>query len=227
MTFLLSEDKALRQKLQGMIVHDQRAANDEVPRQVAVFFGQPDQEVRAQSYPYITIDMIGVQRDQSREMRFGASTPDYLQPINPSSDSEKFVAFELTPVNIDYQITTYARQPRHDRELLGQLLGAKLPLRYGTLDVVDDSSTSGNTTTNIVTTRRLDVLDVSKRDTTEQAKRLFVNAITLRVSSELSFGELQTLHKVLEVHIDNPTPENEGGRPGSPDFIGVGPKIIS
>lgn len=227
MTFLISEDKALREKLQGMVVYDQRSINDDAPRQVAVFFGQPDQEIRNQSYPYVTIDMIGVQRDPSREMRFDASIPDYLQPLNPSSEVEKFVAFELVPVNIDYQITTYARQPRHDREIIAQLLGSKLPLRFGALDVVDDTSTVGTTTTNIVTTRRLDVMDVSKRDTTEQAKRLFMNVITVRVSSELSFGALQNLYQVLEVHIDNPTAQNAGGRNGEPYFIGVGPSIIT
>ena len=69
MTFLLSEDDALRKQIQGITVHDQRATGDDTPRQVGVFFGQPDQELRSQIYPYITIDMIDIQRDTEREMR--------------------------------------------------------------------------------------------------------------------------------------------------------------
>jgi hypothetical protein len=193
MTFLLSEDKALRLNLQGMTVNDQRATGDDVPRQVSVFFGQPDQEIRNQSYPYITIDMIDITRDVQREMRGKVNdlvpTATYLAP----SDLAEGQGWEIDlpiPVNIDYQITSYARQPRHDRELLAQLLYNKLPLRFGQLPLDDG------------TVRRLEVLDYSKRDITEQAKRLFVNAVTVRVVSEVSQGTLATLTQVQNVNID-------------------------
>jgi hypothetical protein len=213
MTFLLSEDKALRELLQGVEVTDQKAENSLTPRQVGVWFGQPDQELRNQNYPYITIQMIDVARDTTREMR-GKTSNQYLRPegMNPEMG---FVVDRPIPVNIDYQITTYARHPRHDRELLAKVLYEKLPFRFGTLNCDDN------------TVRRLDVLDVTKRDVTEQAKRLFVNVFTIRVSSEVVQGVLQQLYKVLELHIDPPTEENAGGRTSAPDYVGIESVIIS
>jgi hypothetical protein len=195
MTFLLSEDEALRKQIQGITVHDQRATGDDVPRQVGVFFGQPDQELRAQVYPYITIDMIDILRDAEREMR-GRITGDVKQfgYLGPTETSDLGWDIDLPiPVNIDYQITTYARQPRHDRELLSQLLHQKLPLRFGQLTLNDN------------TVRRLEVLDVAKRDSVEQAKRLFINAVTVRVTSEIVQEAYREYYKVQEVDI--PTPE--------------------
>lgn len=212
MTFLISEDKALRQLLQGVTVSDQKADSVDVPRAVGVWFGQPDQELRTQTYPYITIDMIDVQRDPSREMR-GKTNSEYLRDDTVNSEA----SFEMDipiPVNIDYQITTYARHPRHDRELLAKVVYGKLPFRFGTLNIDDN------------TVRRLDVLSVTKRDVTEQAKRLFVNAITVRVSSEIGQGTLKQLYKVLEVHIDPPSENNIGGRTSAPVYEGVTDVII-
>jgi hypothetical protein len=185
-TFLLSEDKALRLNLQGITVHDQKSTGQDTPRQVGVFYGQPDQEVRAQSYPYITIDMIDITPDAMREMR-GRVSPAYLAPEGLDAETKGWEIDLPIPVNIDYQISTYARQPRHDRELLAQLLYQKLPFRFGQLDLDDG------------TIRRMEVLNVSKRDVTEQAKRLFVNAITVRVSSEIAQSSYSELYKVQQV----------------------------
>jgi hypothetical protein len=207
MTFLLSEDKALREKLAGMYVTDQKATNDGVPRSVGVWFGQPDQEIRSQSYPYATIEMVDIQRDGLREMR-GLVSPDYLKPDDLGINQD-FVIDMPIPVNIDYQITTYARHPRHDREILAQLIGVVLPIRSGIL-LVDDG-----------TQRRLDVLDISKRDVTEQAKRLFVNAVTVRVSSEIAQTEFTRVYKVLQVNLYPPIASRAGGRGKDPHFQGV------
>lgn len=218
MTFLLAEDKALREKLQGITVFDQKADGDETPRQVGVWFGQPDQELRAQNYPYITIDMVDVNRDNSREMR-GKTSLEYLRP--ELSDPE--LAFETDipiPVNIDYQITTYARHPRHDRAILAQLLGVKLPIRFGVLTITESTVVDGDVTTNTVTGRRLDVIDVSKRDVTEQAKRLFINAITVRVSSELPQSVFRDLYQAQALHFDPITDPTQVTRPGDPYFNG-------
>jgi hypothetical protein len=187
MTFLLSEDKALRQKLENMVVQDQRADFEGQPRKVGVWFGMPDQEIRDQSYPYLTIDMIDINRDTSREMRGVVPVPEYLLgeaviPVGRGGQIDLPI-----PVNIDYQITSYARHPRHDRELLSQLLYTKLPMRAGLLGLDDG------------TVRRLDVVDIAKRDMVEQGKRLFMNAITVRVSSEIAQGTLKTLYKVNSV----------------------------
>jgi hypothetical protein len=209
MTFLISEDEALRNKILGITVSDQKASG----RPVGVWFGQPDQEIRTQEYPYITIDMIDVQRDTEREMR-GKVHPNYLPDIStmydyatggPITFNPTLHSWEINmpiPVYIDYQLTTYSRHPKHDREIMAQLIGYKLPLRFGYLEIVENSTTSGTTTTNTVTLRRLDVVSVSKRDVTEQAKRLFVNAITVRVSSELPVSVYEALYKVSQLNLD-------------------------
>jgi hypothetical protein len=172
-------------------------------RKVGVWFGQPDQEIRSQSYPYVTIDLIDIAEDFSRAMR-GKAKPAYLSNPSIIGDSTAWNTnkhdWEINwpiPVNIDYQITTYARQPRHDRELLAQLLYSKIPLRFAVL-TVGDNTVQG-------TTRRLDVLDISKRDITEQGKRLFVNAITVRVSSEIAAETYKQMYKVLQLNVTGTT----------------------
>jgi hypothetical protein len=203
MTFLLSEDEAIRNLLKGLVVTDQKATGEGTPRNVGVWFGQPDQELTAQKYPYITIDMIDIAEDFARAMR-GRVKPAYMYDPQTIDGQHAFDAktqrwdinFPI-PVNIDYQITTYSRQPRHDRELLAQLLYTRLPLRFGTLDTGTNDA--------IGTTRRLDVLDVSKRDVTEQGKRLFVNAFTVRVSSEIAPETYNKMYKALQLNVTGPT----------------------
>lgn len=208
MTFLLSEDKALREKLQGIEVEDQKSIADGKARTVGVWFGQPDQEIRNQSYPYITIDMLGVTRDTEREMR-GIVSPAYLMPDTFPENVDGAEMHLPIPVMIDYQITTYARHPRHDRMIIGQLLHTKFPIRFGYLELDDG------------TIRRLDIQDVAKRDITEQAKRLFVNAITVRVSSEVPLGVLNNLYKVTSIKLEDPISIDIVGRPGDPTKYGV------
>lgn len=185
MTFLLDEDKALRELLQGLVVHDQKADGSDTPRPVGVWFGQPDQELRNQVYPYITIDMVAISRDPQREMR-GLTTAEYLTPDNLPEGMGWEVELPI-PVNVDYQITTFARHPRHDRELLAQVLYEKLQLRFAQLNIGPN------------TVHRLEVLGVAKRDSTEQAKRLFTNAITVRVATEISQGIYSQYYKVQEI----------------------------
>jgi hypothetical protein len=192
MTFgplFLAEDEALRDLLKGMTVNDQRSTGEGVARPVGVWFGMPDQEVRDQSYPYVTIDVIDIMEARERAMR-GKVAPEYLAPVLAANKG-----WEIDmpiPINIDYQVTTYSRNPRHDRQILTQLLYSKLPFRFGTLQ------------TNDGIVRRLDVLDVAKRDTIEQSKRLFMNAFTVRVSSEIAQAAFKELYKVQEINLSGP-----------------------
>lgn len=188
MTFLLDEDKAIRELMQGIVVHDQKADGAETPRQVGVWFGQPDQELRNQVYPYITIDMIAINRDYQREMR-GRTSADYLRPDAIASDQRWDTEIPI-PVNIDYQITTYARHPRHDREILSTILYHKLPFRFAQLTVAEK------------TVHRLELVNVAKRDSTEQAKRLFVNAFTVRLATEIAQAEYRTYESANATNID-------------------------
>ena len=220
MTLLLSEDKALRDLLKDMVVTDQKSVTEDGPqRKVGVWFGQPDQEIRNQSYPYITIDMIDLSEDISRSMR-GMAKPPYLSDptlgpdgeTNYDPDTQNWEIHWPIPINIDYQITTYARQPRHDREILAQLLYTRIPLRFGTLKPDDN------------TVRRLDVIDISKRDITEQGKRLFVNAITVRVSSEIAPELYNKLYKALTLNVTGTTGNQVIGRG---QFTAMDPFTIS
>jgi hypothetical protein len=211
MSFLLDEDEALRNLFKDMVVTDQKSNTDDGPqRKVGVWFGQPDQEIRNQSYPYITIDMIDIAEAFDRAHR-GKVNPGYYEDpdtittgVNWDTDLHgKDMDFPV-PVNIDYQITTYARQPRHDRQILAQLLYTKIPLRFAVLNVGPN--------TQLGTTRRLDVLDISKRDITEQGKRLFVNAITVRVSSEIAPSTFNKFYKVQELNVTGTTGSQVIGR---------------
>ena len=211
MSFLLDEDEAIRNLLKDMVVTDQKSVTNEgATRKVGVWFGQPDQEIRSQSYPYITIDMIDIAEDISRAHRGKVNPVYYADPETIGVDTPwdptlhgKDMDYPV-PVNIDYQITTYARQPRHDREVLAQLLYTKIPLRFAVLN------TGPNTA--FGTTRRLDVLDISKRDVTEQGKRLFVNAITVRVSSEIAPSTFNKFYKVQELNVTGTTGSQVIGR---------------
>ncbi len=223
MSFLLDEDEALRNLFKDMVVTDQKSNTDDGPqRKVGVWFGQPDQEIRNQSYPYITIDMIDIAEAFDRAHR-GKVNPIYSEDPDTMTtgvdwDTDlhgKDMDFPV-PVNIDYQITTYARQPRHDRQILAQLLYTKIPLRFAVLNVGPN--------TQFGTTRRLDVLDISKRDITEQGKRLFVNAITVRVSSEIAPTTFNKLYKVQELNVTGTTGSQVIGRS---EFTAVEPITIT
>lgn len=187
MSFLLDEDKAMRELMQGLVVHDQKADGSDTPRQVGVWFGQPDQELRSQVYPYITIDMVGISRDYQREMR-GLTNAEYLRPTEIAEGQNWNTELPI-PVNIDYQITTYARHPRHDRELLSQILYQKLQFRFAQLLVAEK------------TLHRLEVINVAKRDSTEQAKRLFVNAFTVRLATEIAQAAFKTYDTATEANV--------------------------
>jgi hypothetical protein len=223
MSFLLEEDEALRNLLKDMVVTDQKSVTEDGPqRKVGVWFGQPDQEIRNQSYPYITIDMIDIAEAFDRAHRGRVNAAYYADPdtmttgVNWDSDLHAKDMDYPIPVNLDYQITTYARQPRHDRQILAQLLYTKIPLRFAVLNVGPD--------TQFGTTRRLDVLDISKRDITEQGKRLFVNAITVRISSEIAPTTFNKLYKVQELNVTGTTGSQIIGRG---EFTAVDPITIT
>ncbi len=178
MPIILNEDKALKLMLQGIKVYD--SANAQRP--VGVWFGQPDMEIRDQVYPYITIDFIGYSEDFERAHRGMITMPYYPEGVDPGtvnpdgSGSKQYKTEVPIPVNLDYQITTYARQPRHDRAIMAEMLtGQRIPLRFGEIVVPEDK-----------TVRRMDLLGFTKKDTTDQnGKRLFSNVYNVRISAEV------------------------------------------
>lgn len=187
MPLLLNEDKALRNFLRGMTVADEKNAT----RLVSVFFGQPDLETQEQSYPYMTIDLIDVVEDTMRSMN-GIEPITYV-PEGYEADPDKLAAGQYehwlaVPLAIDYQITTYCRHPRHDRQIISQFLSQKFTFRRGVLEVEEDN-----------TVRPVFLTSYVKRDQTENGKRLFRNYFNIRVLSEMEMSEIADLPKVSTV----------------------------
>lgn len=180
MPYILNEDKALKTLLTGITVSD----SGNPTRPVGVWFGQPDVEIRQQSYPYITIELVGISEAFDRAHRGYIDFPYTPEGADPNVS---YAGNYPVPVNLDYQVTTYARQPRHDRQIMNALFrNNRLPLRFGLLAIPEDG-----------TVRRLDVLGFVKRDTTEQEKRLFSNVYNIQISSEFLVDDLVQVYEVL------------------------------
>lgn len=184
MSFLLAEDEAVKALLTPLYVTDDKMN----PRPVKSWFGQPDLELREQSYPYITIDLIDITEATERTMR-GYIHLDYVPDGEADpEDGFGYNTYYPIPYNLDYQITSYARHPRHDREIIRELLQNRFGSRMHSLYVPVDG-----------TTRSMFLMQQVKRDTTEQNKRLFRNAFTVRVFSELLPAEIDKAKQVIAV----------------------------
>jgi len=187
MSFILDEDKALKTWLAGITVSDAKNAE----RPVGVWFGQPDLEIRDQSFPYLTIDLINIAVDPSR--RHSGILEETIVTIN-EDEEEVTQTFEFEypiPVSIMYQISSYSRNPRHDRQIINQVLNDRLKMMYGFLYVEEDN-----------TARRLDLLNFVKRDVVEDSKRLFINNFSVMVTSEVPVSTMRELLAVTDVNID-------------------------
>lgn len=203
--WILDEDYALKAKMQGAYVSDQSQPR----RPVRAWFGHPDQEITEQTYPYITIDLIEISEATERVHRGDLFLHDGYKNYPPPEwwgapdllNEDVGLLTEMpTPVNLDYQISTWARNPRHDRQLMTQMIaGGRTALRSGWLEVDDASGPNGGTI------RRMDFLGHGKRDVAdENQKRLFNNIFRVRVSSEIPFYpvDLAAWGRVRSVHID-------------------------
>jgi len=188
MPFIINEDEALKTLLQGITVSDGGNAT----RPVAVYYGQPDKDIRQQSYPYITLDLVGVREDTERAHRGVVKltyTPEGTSPNLSNGVLNQPVNFPI-PVDLIYQVSTWSRQPRHDRQIMAKLFApGRLPFRFGQLPIPQDG-----------TNRRLDMLGFSKRDTTEGGKRLFSNVYNIRISAELFVDQLNAVYTVTDVN---------------------------
>lgn len=191
--WILDEDRAVRDLMKGMTVSD----HEDNQRRVEVWFGHPDQELREQKYPYITVDLLQVQEGMDRVQRgdLYIKDPPTWWGLAPLQAWQVAYLLEMpTPVDLDYQISTWARNPRHDRQMLFQLItGGRTMLRNGLLYTSDNKI------------RRVDFMGHIKRDTVEGGKRLFNNVFRIRVSSEVPWGVIssqpQGIGTVKSVHL--------------------------
>ena len=191
--FIIAEDAALKAHLAGMTVSDEKNAT----RPVKVWFGYPDVEVRAQEFPFITIDLIDINPANDRQNSGVIYDSDYNGTLSAATTAQyKYtipVAYDLV-----YQITSYARHPRHDRALMMQLLN-KFPSKFGKLAVPNFTGTE--------TGYRSMFLDgFVKRDAVESEtgnRRLLRNALSVRVVSEMTPTIAATLvPNVVTVRLD-------------------------
>ena len=174
MSFILAEDAALKTFLSGITVSDEKNAN----RPVQVWFGYPDVELRAQTYPYMTIELIDVRAAKERQSSGYMYDSDNRGTVAPEAGVAYGYMMPL-PYDLVYQVTSYSRHPRHDRAIITQLLQQKFQSQYGNLDVPNELNTE--------TAKRHMFLDgFLKRDMIEEGRRLFRNAFTVRVVSEMT-----------------------------------------
>lgn len=220
--FVLREDHALKSKLKGIHVpvsQKQRAEDPSEPldeddrdgplldlttknRIVPVYFRLPENEVRRKVYPYITLDFLAAIRDVEREHR---GITDYGRPDDPNNWTPDGVPdgggrTELPiPMQLQYQVTTYARFAQHDRLINLALMTSRLEPRFGFLEMEASSDAPDDHSI-----RRLDLLsgpsngDVRDR----QGKRIFRKMYTVGVSSELFHSDFEALAAVHGVTID-------------------------
>jgi hypothetical protein len=186
LTFILAEDTALKSLLQGISVVDEKS----ISRPVKVWFGFPDVEVRAQDYPYMTLELLDVSPSNERQMSGYLYDSDHRGTIAPQTDInyeyEYPVAYDLI-----YQVTSYARHPRHDRAIIYQFLNEKVPHKFGQIAIPNELGTE--------TSYRHIFLDgFIKRDLIEEGRRLLRNVFTVRVVSEMTPAQAATAIGTVE-----------------------------
>jgi hypothetical protein len=194
MSFILAEDQALKTLMQGIVVSDEKNNT----RSVQAWFSNPDVELRNQSYPYVTIELIGVEWASYRQTSGFIVDNDRQGTVAPSNgeafDYEVPAAWDLM-----YQITSYARHPRHDRAIISHLLNNDFVANRGFLPVPNELGTE-------TSYRHIILENFAKRDTVEDGRRLFRNVFTVLVTSESTPTSGDSVAWVEEVLInENPT----------------------
>lgn len=190
--FILAEEYALKAWLQGMEVSDEKSP----VRQVKVWFGYPDVEVRDQTFPYVTIDLIDIAPANDRQWSGYIYDEDKRGTQIPQEGylykNEAPVAYDLS-----YQLTTYARHPRHDRSLMYQILN-KFPSKFGYLAIPNQLGTE-------VGYRSMFLDGFVKRDVIETdsgSRRLLRNVFTIRIVSEMTPETANAIKTVEYVDIN-------------------------
>lgn len=189
--FLLAEDEALKARLTGLTVSDDRDAS----RDVQVFFRYPEGETE-RLYPFITIELIDVVHARNRQHStvdqyaykegdsWGENNSNVVSYypsqglITVPEDVEYLKTTEYIPVDIMYQVSTFCRSALHDRQLTAKMLYDIVPFRYNSIYIPADN-----------TSRRLDLVDWTTADLldpeTGYRKRIFRKVYTLQMTAEL------------------------------------------
>lgn len=193
--FTLREDRALKAYLQGIKVTDSNAPVGGRP--VKVYYRLPEQEAMARTYPYVTIDLLSVRRDDEREHsgHWWFAADNVYKP--PTRVEGQLARTEWPiPMILTYQITTFARFIQHDRQLLIAMTIDKLPPRFGSLVMVDHPEAPNDNSI-----RRLDLVSgptsADAPDPADPNKRIFRKAFTVEVSSEMFTEDIANLGAIV------------------------------
>jgi len=212
--FLLAEDEAIKNRLTGITVSDDRNAT----RPVKVFFRYPEAETE-RDYPFITIEMLDIVHAKNRQhsenqlyyynTAGGASAPvgasvmpnalNYWPSISSDfsyftdkNDYQTLMTNEFVPVDLLYQVSTFTRSALHDRYLSSIMLTKIFPFRRGSIHVPADN-----------TDRRLELLDWSTADLLDPEagyrKRIFRKVYTLQMSAELPSTDVYGSKQATEI----------------------------
>lgn len=173
-SFVFAEDKALKTLLQGITVSDLKSA----PRPVKVWFGYPDVELRQQEYPYMVIDLYDIQPANDRQQG-GIWYDNTYRGTQPSTADEAYSYYAPVVYDLYYQVSTFARHPRHDRTIIFEMLNNKIPGKFGHL-IVPQQNEEG------FVARHMFLEGFVKRDSVEDGRRLFRNVFSIRVISEMT-----------------------------------------
>jgi hypothetical protein len=194
MPWVFAEDQALKTLMQGIVVTDEKNNT----RSVQAWFAHPDVELRAQSYPYVTIELIAI--DWANYRQHSGLTYDNDRQGTVSPESDRVFTYEMPAAwDLTYQITSYSRHPRHDRTIVTHLLGNDFVANRGYLPVPNDLGTE-------TSYRHIILQDFAKRDTIEDGRRLYRSVFTVLVTSEGSPLDGDSVKWVEDVLInDAPT----------------------
>jgi hypothetical protein len=193
--FIIAEDLALKTHLSGLTVSDEKSGS----RLVKVWFGYPDVEARAQEFPFVTIDLINVTPANNRQHSGYYVDTDKSGTV--ASAENVYYQYDI-PIAYDltYQVSSYARHPRHDRALMYQLWN-KFPSKYGVLPVPNEIGTE-------IANRSMFLDGFTKKDavTGETGnRRLLRNIYTVRVVSEMTPSYAAVSGIVEEIYITDTT----------------------
>jgi hypothetical protein len=210
--FTLAEDAALKNRLQTIYVSDDR----EQQRPIKVFFRYPDAETE-KTYPFVTIELIGISHARNRQhseveyyytndsaMASSASAASNFLDYFPSEYDEEglsivagnsgYIHMEpFVPVDLTYQVSTYCRSQRHDRQLTAAMLRYVFPLRRGFIEIPEDG-----------TIRRCDLLNWQQADLLDQEsgykKRIFRKVFTVQINAEIPQNDISPVPRVDTVN---------------------------
>ena len=194
--FIDSVEAALKAKISGLRVRDEKSDGSVNRRIVRVYYRWPEHDVTEITYPMLTIDLLRIQRAANREQRGGPLRLPYVPAgyTAPGGDPLNLVTDEKPiPVDLVFSITSWSRYYKHDRSIMMQMWDDdRMPMRFGWLPIPEDG-----------TWRYFDLLDgPTPADTMVQGKRMFRKVWTVSVSGEWFQNDILPVQTPSSIDID-------------------------